>query len=69
MPLWDVIVCILRLCCVSGNVFGLSVGSVKFLLRTGVLEEQDGVVLRVSWPLPSDLASGHWSTSNEHFRL
>ena len=61
----DVIVCILmlsRLCCVSGNVCGLPVGfrwSVKFSLRTGVLEEQDGVVFGVSWPLPSS----HWSTS------
>ena len=43
--------------------------SVKFSLRVGVLEKQDGVVLGVFWPLPSSLASGHWSTSNEHFQL
>ena len=35
-----------------------------------VLEEQDGVVLGVSYPLPSAyIASGHLSTSNEHFQL
>ena len=39
------------------------------IIENGVLEEQDGVVLGVSWPLPSGLASGNWSTSNEHFRL
>ena len=57
-----------RLCCVSGNVCGVPVGfwwSVKFSLRMGILEEWDGVVLGVSWSLPSNLASGHWSTSNE----
>ena len=71
----DIIVYILilsNLCCVSGHVCGISVGfhwSVKVSLRIGVLEEQDGVVLGVSWPLPADLASYHWSTSNKHFRL
>ena len=35
--------------------------SVKFTLRIGILEEQGGVILGMSWPLPSGLASGHWS--------
>ena len=26
---------------------------IKFSLRMGILEEQDGVALGVSWPLPS----------------
>ena len=39
--------------------------SVKFSFRMDVLEEQDVVVLDMSWPLPF----GHWSTSNEHFWL
>ena len=38
--------------------------SVKFSLRTGVLEEQDGGV----WVCPG-LSLDHWSTSNEHFQL
>ena len=40
-----------RLCC------GLLVGF--------VLEEQVGIVLGVSWSLPSGLASGQWITSME----
>ena len=58
-------VCVLmlsRLCCVSGLLVGFG-WSVKRM------EEQDGVVLGVSWALLSRLASGHWSTSNEHFWL
>ena len=53
----DVILCVLmlsRLCCVSGHTCGLTVGfrwSVKFSLRMVILEEQDGVVFGVSWPL------------------
>ena len=61
---------LLRLFCVSGNVCGLPVGfqwSVKFSLRVGIPEEQDGTVVDVSWPLPSGLASDHCSTTNEHF--
>ena len=27
----------------------------------GVIKEKDGVVLVASWPLPSGLASSHWS--------
>ena len=72
----DIIVCILillRLCCVSGNVCGLPVGfrwSVNFSWRVGVLEEQDGVVLGVYWPLPSDLDSFQsLEYVNEHFQL
>ena len=41
--------------------------SVKFSLRMGVLEEQDVVVLGVSWLRPQLLVIGN--TSNEHFRL
>ena len=51
----DVIVCVLillRLCHVSGNACGWSF---KFSFRTG---EQDGVVLGVSWLLPSGLGGG-----------
>ena len=35
-----------------------SVKSSKFSLRMGIFEEKDGVVLDVSWPLLSGLASG-----------
>ena len=41
----------------SVNVCVLLVGSVKFSLRMGVREEQNGVVLGESWPLPSGLYS------------
>ena len=40
--------------------------AVKFSLRIGILEEQDGVLLGVFWPLPSGLASG---ASSEHLQL
>ena len=60
MSLYDVVNC------VSGIVCVLTVGSINFSLRMGILEEQDGTVGGVSWPLPSALASGHWSASNEH---
>ena len=33
----------------------------------GLLEEQDGVVLGISRPLPSGLACSHWSTSKDTF--
>ena len=67
----DIIPCVLmlsKLCSVSGNVCGLLVWSVILSLRMGILEEQDGVVLGVSWTLPSGQASSHLSTSNEHFQ-
>ena len=38
----------------------------QIFIENGVCE---GVDLGVSWPIPSDLASGQWSTSNEHFQL
>ena len=37
--------------------------SVKFSMRMNILEEEDGVVLGVSRPLPLSLASGNWSKS------
>ena len=43
--------------------------SVKISLKMGVLEEKDGAVVSVSWPLPSGLVSSHWSASNECFQL
>ena len=39
------------------------------LLRMGILEAQDVVVVGVVWPLPSSLASGSLTILNEHFQL
>ena len=55
----DVMVCLSllsRLCCNSGIVCGLLVGfqlSVKTSRRMGALEQYDGAVVGVSWPLQS----------------
>ena len=62
----NVIVCVLML---SRLAVLVAMFVVKFFLRMGVLEEQDGVVLGVSRLLPSGLVSSHWSISNEHFQL
>ena len=42
---------------------------VKISWRTGVLEEEDGVVVGVFWPFPSSPASDPLSILNAHFRL
>ena len=57
----DVIVCLLVLTMLLFVDFQLSV---KFSWRMGLLEEQEGAVVGVFWPLPSDPAS-----LNAHFQL
>ena len=39
------------------------------VLRMGLLEEQNGAVVGVFWPLPSSPASSPLSILNAHFRL
>ena len=63
----DVLVCLLvlsRLCCTSSIVCEIPVGLVKISRRKGILEEQDGVVVGVFWPLS---ASGPLSILNTDF--
>ena len=45
-------------------------GQSKFVgVYMGVLEEQDGTVVGVLWPLPSGPASGSLGILNAHFQL
>ena len=45
-----------RLLCICGLMVGFW-WSVKFSWRMGILEQEDGTVVGVYWPLPSGLAS------------
>ena len=58
----DIIVCLLVLSRLCSTVCGLPVVS----WRMGVLDEQDGAVVGVFWPLPSSPAS---CPLNAHFQL
>ena len=62
---WNVIVCLLVLSWLLLALFVDFRWSVKISWIMGVLEEEDGAVVGVSWPLPSDPLS----ILNAHFRL